>query len=199
MDWGSDSQTVHVHVPKIGTTASVGGAKEAVLGGKITVEDVVAYENLTPGVEYVLYGWLVNKGTGERFKADGKNVLSERTFKPKQSEGTVQMSFTFDSSGISETTDLVVYEQLTREGVEISVHENLEDADQTVTLTKGTPSAAPKPEAPDTPETGDRSGLRLCQVPWRGSGPGSGRPFDRRSLKSHQRTAGMPSFLHTRR
>lgn len=59
------------------------------------------------------------------------------------------VSFTFDSSAIKETTELVVFETLYREGVEIAVHADIDDEGQTVKIN------VPVPEKPSTPKTGD--------------------------------------------
>lgn len=60
------------------------------------------------------------------------------------------MTFTFDASGITKTTEIVVFESVSRDGVEIAVHADIEDGGQTVKLI---------PPTPDVPQTGDNSNL----------------------------------------
>lgn len=79
-----------------------------------------------------------------------KPVTSEVTFIPEKSNGKVTVSFTFDASVIKKTTDLVVFETLYRDNVEIAVHADIDDEGQTVSVI---------PPAPPVPQTGDESNL----------------------------------------
>lgn len=148
-DIDDEGQTITVKVPEIKTTAKVNGQNEATAKGEITIDDIVKYTNLTPGKEYKIVGTLMDKSTGKPFEIDGKPVTSEVTFIPEKSNGKVTVSFTFDSSAIKETTDLVVFETLYREGVEIAVHADIDDDGQTVKINVSVP------EKPSTPKTGD--------------------------------------------
>ncbi len=149
-DIEDEGQTVKVHVPEIGTQATVEGKKEVEAKGEITIEDVVSYKNLTPGKEYTVSGVLMNKATGEHFTVNGKEIRSEATFTPETADGKVTVEFTFDATGLSTATEVVVFETLYREGVEIAAHADVEDDGQTVTLL---------PPPPDNPQTGDNSNL----------------------------------------
>lgn len=143
-------QTVKVKAPEIGTKASVDGKKEIAAKGTITVDDIVSYKNLTPGKEYTITGILMDKATGKPFTVNGEQIRSSYTFKPETADGEVKMTFTFDASGITKATEIVVFESVSRDGVEIAVHANLEDGGQTVKLI---------PPTPDVPQTGDNSNL----------------------------------------
>lgn len=142
-------KVVNDKIPELKTTATVDGEKEATAKGEITIEDVVEYKHLVPGKEYTIVGTLMDKSTGKAFEVDGKPVTSEVTFIPEKSNGKVTVSLTFDSSAIKETTELVVFETLYRDNVEIAVHADLEDEGQTVKIN------IPAPEKPSTPKTGD--------------------------------------------
>ena len=142
---------VNDHIPELKTTATVDGEKEATAKGEITIEDVVEYKHLVPGKEYKIVGTLMDKSTGKPFEIDGKPVTSEVVFTPEKSDGTITVSFTFDSSVIKKTTDLVVFETLYRDGVEIAVHADIDDEGQTVKINV--------PEI-KTPKTGDNSNRR---------------------------------------
>ena len=144
-------QTVTIIPPEIHTTATIGGKKEATAAGTITIEDVVKYENLIPGKEYTVFGELMDKATGKSFLVDGKPVTAEATFTPEKSSGEVKVEFTFDAAGISEKTDIVVFEAVYHEKVLLAVHADIEDEGQTVTITP-----------PETPKTGDSSHI----LPW---------------------------------
>lgn len=149
-DIEDEGQTVKVKVPEIGTQASVDGKKEITAKGTITIEDIVSYKNLTPAKEYTITGILMDKATGKPFTVNGEQIRSSYTFKPETADGEVKMTFTFDASGITKTTEIVVFESVSRDGVEIAVHADIEDGGQTVKLI---------PPTPDVPQTGDNSNL----------------------------------------
>ena len=145
-DINDEGQTITVKVPEIKTTAKANGKKEITAKGEITIDDTVKYTNLTPGKEYTIVGTLMDKTTGKAFEIDGKPVTNEVTFIPEKSSGKVTVSFTFDASAIKETTELVVFETLYRDNVEIAVHADIDDEGQTVKINV---------PAPKTPKTGD--------------------------------------------
>lgn len=137
-------------VPELKTTATVNGKKEAVAKGEITIKDTVEYKHLVPNTEYVIKGTLMDKATGKPFMVKGKEVTSTVKFTPDKANGTVEVEFTFDASSIKKSTDLVVFESLYRDNVEIAVHADLKDKGQTVTIV---------PPAPKTPKTSDNRNL----------------------------------------
>ncbi len=121
-------------VPKLKTTATVNGKKEAVAKGEISIKDTVEYKHLVPNTEYVIKGTLMDKATGKPFMVKGKEVTSTVKFTPDKANGTVEVEFTFDATNIKKSTDLVVFESLYRNNVEIAVHADLKDKEQTVTI-----------------------------------------------------------------
>ena len=152
---GENGQTIGItvvndRIPEIGTKATANGEKTATAEGDITIEDTVSYKHLIPGKAYTVKGILMDKSTGKAFLVDGKELTSEVTFTPEESCGEVTVRFTFGGSKITKQTDLVVFETLYRDGVELAAHADIEDGGQTVTLT---------PPKPDIPQTGDNSNL----------------------------------------
>lgn len=137
-------------VPELKTTATVNGKKEVIAKGEITIKDTVEYKHLVPNTEYVIKGTLMDKATGKPFMVKGKEVTSTVKFTPDKANGTVEVEFTFDASNIKKSTDLVVFESLYRDNVEIAVHADLKDNGQTVTIV---------PPAPKTPKTSDNRNL----------------------------------------
>lgn len=140
-------------VPEIRTKATVNGEKTAVADGEITVEDTVYYNHLIPGREYTVKGILMDRSTGAALLVNGKEITAEITFTPEKAEGEVIVRYTFDGKGIKCQTDIVVFEALYCDGEELAVHADIEDAEQTVTLT-----VPPAPYIP-APKTGDSSKL----------------------------------------
>lgn len=138
-------------IPELKTTAAIDGKKEFTVNGDVTIDDVVSYKHLVPGKEYTVKGILMDKATGKPFLVDGKEITSEVTFTAEKANSEVTVSFTFDGSIITKDTDVVVFESLYYDGVEIAVHADIEDENQTVTI-------HPQPE-PEKPQTGDNSNL----------------------------------------
>ena len=121
-------------VPELKTTATVNGKKEAVAKGDITIKDTVEYKHLVPNTEYVIKGTLMDKSTGKPFMVKGKEITSTVKFVPDKTDGKVEVTFTFDGSAIKKDTELVVFETLYRNGVELTAHANINDKGQTVTI-----------------------------------------------------------------
>ena len=138
-------------IPELKTTATVGGEKEVTAGETVTIDDVVSFKHLVPNKEYTLKGVLMDKKTGKPFVVDDENITAEVTFTPETSNGEVTVSFTFDGSAVTKETDIVVFESLYSEDVEIATHTDIDDENQTVTI-------HPQPE-PEKPQTGDNSNI----------------------------------------
>lgn len=138
-----DDEGQTVYIPEIGTTATADGAKTVRASKTVTIIDKVEYTNLVPGKEYKICGSLWNKSTTEKLLINGKNITAEKTFTPAEPNGYVELSFTFDASGLS--GGVVVGEQMYHNDIEVATHIDLTDEGQTVTITP--------PEK--TPKTGD--------------------------------------------
>lgn len=137
-DLEDESQTVTLTPPEIGTTAADGADGDNTVSAdtQSTVVDTVSYNNLVPGKEYTVVGTLMDKTTGEALTdSDGNEITASATFTPEDSTGTVDVTFTFDSTGLEDGSQLVAFESLQRDGVEVAVHADLEDESQTVTVT----------------------------------------------------------------
>ena len=132
-DINDEGQTVKIKNPEIGTKATADGKKE-ITADKITITDVVSYKDLTPGKEYKLTGVLMNKATNDKLLIDGKEITAEATFTPKATTGEVEMTFTFDARELTVETEVVAFETLYRDGIEIAVHADIEDEGQTVKI-----------------------------------------------------------------
>ena len=141
-DIEDDKQTVTVTHPEIGTSAVDGsdGDRNVIVDDTTEVIDTVEYTGLIPGKEYTVKGTLhvkvtddEGKVTDEVLKVDGKPVTAETTFTPEKADGKVDVTFIFDSRTIPHDTEIVAFESLERNGVEIAVHADIEDKSQTVT------------------------------------------------------------------
>ena len=153
-----------IYFPEIKTTAKDGkdGDKEVLAEKETSIIDTVSYKDLVTGLTYRVVGTLIDKETGKEVLIDGKPVTSEATFKPENSEGTVEVTFTFDATSLS-GHDVVVFEKLyvstgdkdNKKEVELTNHEDINDNDQTVKITdvpKDTPDiSTPVKTGDDTP------------------------------------------------
>lgn len=137
-------------VPELKTTATVNGKKETVAKGEITIKDTVEYKHLVPNTEYVIKGTLMDKSTRKPFKVKGKEITSTVKFVPDKTDGKVEVAFSFDGSAIKNDTELVVFETLSCDGVELTAHADIDDKGQTVTI------KVPKLE---NPKTGDERNI----------------------------------------
>lgn len=129
-----EDQTVEYLPVEIGTTATdaADGDKAIGVGKAVTVEDEVSYKNLATGREYTVTGTLMDSATGEPIKdAEGNTVTASTTFEPEDTVGKVKVTFSVDTSTLS-NKKLVVFEKLEADGNVIARHEDLTDEGQTV-------------------------------------------------------------------
>ena len=134
-----------VYIPEIHTTAkdAVTKINHTEANKTATIVDTVSYTNLLPGKEYTVSGTLMDKETGKAVLADGKEITASTTFTPEKSEGSVDVIFTFDASVVAPKT-VVAFETLTYKKIQIAVHAEIEDKDQTVYIPKVRTSAIDK-------------------------------------------------------
>ncbi|CAM4091053.1 VaFE repeat-containing surface-anchored protein [Listeria booriae] len=133
-DINDANQTVTFKTPEIGTTATdQNGEKELNADNEVTIIDVVDYKDLIAGKEYTVQGILMDKATNAPVLVKGEEVRGETTFTPEETDGSVEVAFTFDASDLY-GKDLVVFEKLMRNGKEVVTHEDINDKGQTVTI-----------------------------------------------------------------
>ena len=132
-DIEDEDQTILFHNPEIKTTAydKETGDHYSYAVDQVTIIDKVSHQDLIPGKEYTVKGTLMDKETGETLLIGGKPVTAEKTFIAGKKDGSVELEFTFDTSGLK-GKETVVFEKLFYEEKEIAVHEDLDDKNQTV-------------------------------------------------------------------
>ena len=133
-----DIAEVNFHnVPlEIGTMAKFeDGTKDTQSAQDIVLVDTVRYTGLQVGKEYKLSGVLMNKATAKPFlDFDGNEVTAEATFTPTDADGTVDVTFMFSSLHLKQDTEVVVFETLYREDIELATHAQIDDEGQTVKI-----------------------------------------------------------------
>ena len=124
------------YVPDIRTKATTEVGKTVVYSTQATIKDTVSYRNLVPGKTYTMSGKLIVKSTGKEAKDEkGNAIVSSTEFTPETSDGTVEVTFTFNST-LLQGEKLVVFESLTYNKVEYAVHADINDEGQTVYVPK---------------------------------------------------------------
>lgn len=96
----------------------------------------------------------MDKATGEPLLINNKQITAEKIFIPEKSSGTVEMEFTFDAT-FAAGKEIVVFERLYVQGVEVAAHTDINDKNQTVKV--NTPVVPKKSDTTITPKvkTGD--------------------------------------------
>ena len=127
------SVSFHNKPIEIGTKATVEGEKEVDPLDKVTLTDMVSYTGLVPGKEYKVTGVLMDKETGEKLLVDSKEITAETVFVPETKNGSVDVTFIFDATGLH-GKEIVVFEDLYRENVLLATHADINDEGQTVKI-----------------------------------------------------------------
>ena len=171
-DISDEGQTVTYREIKIGTTAKdkATGKKEAAADKNMTIVDTVTYKNLIPGKEYTVKGTLMDKETKKELLVNGKAVTAEKTFTVEKADGSVELTFTFDGSALG-GKEIVVFEKLYFAGRQAAAHEDIEDKDQTVKITKPAQKVAEQPQKTDTTATAPvKTGDTTSVIPYAAAG-----------------------------
>lgn len=129
-----------VVIPKIKTAAAdkKDGDKDLIAEEKQTIVDKVSYSNLIIGRKYKVSGKLMDKETGKPVLVNGKEVTAEKEFIAEESNGCVNLEFTFNASALAVKT-VVVFEDLYQDGILIGTHSDINDINQSIdTIKKGT-------------------------------------------------------------
>jgi hypothetical protein len=125
-----------VHFPEIHTTATIDSAKSITEKGSVILKDVVDYKNLIAGEKYKVKGVLMNQETGEKFlDKDGNEITGYAEFTAEKADGSIDITFTFDSSLLAGNT-IVVFENLYENGIKVIGHADINDVNQTVEIVK---------------------------------------------------------------
>lgn len=123
-----------IEAPAIGTTLTdLADGDHALAWNGGTVVDTVAYQNLTPGIEYRLEGELMRKSDGS-----ATGIVGSAVFTPSSPSGTVDVTFTVPTGYAGE--HLVAFEELFETALEgedaVAVHRDINAASQTVLVEK---------------------------------------------------------------
>lgn len=167
-----DDEEQTLYSPEIGTTATdaVSGTHEAQGTEKTVIKDRVEYRNLKAGEVYTVYGILMNKSTGETILIGGETVTAETVFTADDKDGYVELTFEFDGTELVGKT-VVVFESLLYEDLEIALHADIEDEDQSVNIIDIHTSARDALNGTQTAEW-DHEAVIVDTVSYKGLTPG---------------------------
>ena len=166
----ADDEDQMVFVPEGSTTLLDDSSKghEVTSSKGVHLTDTVRYSGLLPETEYEVSGILMDKATGKELLVDGQPVVSTKTFAtPKAEEGkrtvsgTVEVPFTFDGSSL-EGKELVAFEIVTKNKVEVLEHSDLNSAEQTVRFLSPAPPKETKKAS--SVVTGDLPGMMVFSI-----------------------------------
>lgn len=162
-----DDEAETFYIPKIGTEAKdaensthVGEAKE-----NASIIDTISYENLIAGREYLVVGQLINKSNetavllkdGVEFNSETGECVSGpghyqiMSFTPEKKNGTVDMTFNFDATGLAGSSVVVyeeIYVKIDNKLYLVAEHKDLSNTSQTIDYPGVTTTA--KNKADDT-------------------------------------------------
>lgn len=142
-----------IFYPKIRTSAADGNTNShvGVVGGKSTIIDTVTYTNLIVGKTYTVSGYLMNQDTNTAIlDKDGNKITSSRTFTAATANGSIVITFEFDSSDMEGST-AVVFEDLYHNDIRVTTHSDITDSNQSILYPKIRTKAHDK-------NTGDHNG-----------------------------------------
>lgn len=128
-----------VYYSEIQTTATdENGNKTIPLNKTITIVDMVKYRNVKPELEYTVTGTLhyedENGKVQTLLRKDGTPVTASTTVTPTEPNGEVSVVFTFgiDDISINLPKEVVVFENMSYDGITFLTHADIKDKGQTV-------------------------------------------------------------------
>jgi LPXTG-motif cell wall-anchored protein len=142
-----------ISFPEIGTKAKDSDTEENIASAdeEVKLTDTIFFKGLVPNLEYVATGRLMDVATEEPLLDGEEPITAQTIFTPKESEGTVDVVFTFDGSSLK-GKNTVIYESITQEEKEVGMHADPEFKDQQMFFPEiGTKALCP--------ETGSRMAL----------------------------------------
>lgn len=148
-DLQDENQTVRVPGIKTTLTDTSRKSHEVVAGGRIRLVDTVEFKALQPEATYRITGTLMDAEAGKQAtEVDGTPITAEAEFTAKQCDGTCEVTFEFDGKSLAGHR-VVAFERMELDGEVVARHEDISDADQSVTLRK------PKTPGGKLPITGE--------------------------------------------
>ncbi|MDT2555494.1 VaFE repeat-containing surface-anchored protein [Enterococcus raffinosus] len=164
----NEKQTGQVRNPKIGTQALINGKVEVTTDCKVTLTDKVAFEDLTPGVEYDQKVTWMDKRTKLPVMIDGKELTSTIKFTPKESSGTVTVTIedvaVQQLFGKDSKIQLVAFEETTYNEEPVASEKDFDNEGQTITINKPVEPVKPTTPGSTLPQTSGSLGHSITWI-----------------------------------
>lgn len=132
-----ENQTVTIVPVAIATHASdpADGDKVVAAHPNTRIVDAITYRGLEPGADYELVGYLMDADEQMTLlTAQGNPAQASRSFTAQAVDGNVNVDFHFDASSVSEQRNVVIFEELYRDGTLIATHADYDNEAQTVSV-----------------------------------------------------------------
>ncbi len=137
-DMNDEDQTVTVDQPTLTTMATYGETErhQVPCSASVTISDEITYSHLQPGTSYTITTTFYDKKTKKPVRVDGSALkATTTTFKADNSAGKTTVDVTLDTTRLAGKT-LVVYETFAVDNVVVGSHEDINDENQTITVTE---------------------------------------------------------------
>ena len=167
-DIKNEKQAGKVRNPKIGTQALVNGKVEVTSDGKVTLTDKVAFEDLTPNVEYDQKVTWMDTRTKLPVIVDGKELSSTIKFTPKEATGSVTVTIediaVQQLFGKDSKIELVAFEETTYDDEHIASEKDINNKGQTITINKPVQQVKTTSPAGTLPQTSGSLGSPIIWI-----------------------------------
>lgn len=140
-DVTDEGQTISF--PRIGTELTDGHGYHEVCGdGPVVLIDTISYDNLKPGVTYVMTGRLVDASSSDAITNEqNAPIVATAEVIPTEASGSVDVRFEVPAAAVAGRR-VVALEACSSDGVDVAVHADLQDESQTICVPKIGTSAA---------------------------------------------------------
>jgi len=136
-DYEIASQTIYIPRGKTTVKDDKTGDKITYAEKEASITDTMSYVNLIPGKKYVLTGKLMDKETNKPvLRKDGTEIVNSTPFTPTAPDGSVDLTFKFDSS-LLKGKKIVVFEDVTYNEKSVIIEHNINDEEQTTRIPDG--------------------------------------------------------------
>ena len=170
-DVADEGQTVSF--PRLGTELTDDqGCHEVCSSEPVILVDVVSYDNLKPGVTYVMTGRLVDASSGAALmNEDDAPIVATAEFVPTEASGSVDVRFEVPAALVAGRR-VVAFETCSSDGAGVAVHADLQDEFQTVNVPKISTVAHDATTGTDTSPVSAKATI-VDAVSYEGLTPGS--------------------------
>ncbi len=118
-------------IPIIKSLAKIEGEKETHKTGIVSITDEIKIEDIIPNTEYELTAKLIDKHTGNIILIDGKEASKTIALNSDSSKVEAKIEFYVDITKV-DTENIVIFDELKRDGKIVSTHDDIENSDQTI-------------------------------------------------------------------